>query len=194
MPRRTFATRPIEVADDAHLLELRYDDGENDGIAVCAGHGGDVEPGTAETAVELATRLPAATCWATLAEAEDSAFDRFHPASTAIAPEDYPLLAEIADRGFETVVSLHGLSDDEVLVGGGIDDGTKERVATRLDEALSAPVAVAPPGEYGGTHPENFVNWLAADGGGLQLELGPTARSEEAPAVRSVLASFLEGD
>ena len=63
MPRPLLTTNPIEVTDTGHLTELLYDDGENDEVLVCAAHGGAVEPGTAEQAIELATRL-GATCWA----------------------------------------------------------------------------------------------------------------------------------
>lgn len=192
MTRRFISTQPVEVSETAHLVELLYDDGEHDGTVICAGHGGAVEPGTAELAIELAAAAENAVCWATLGhEGNGSAFERFHPPSTAIDPGEYPLLGEIADRGFEHVLSIHGLADDDVIVGGGTDGETRQQVADRLDEALSVPVIVASEGQYSGTHPENFVNWLAASGGGLQLELGPTARSDEAPELQSVLETVL---
>ena len=175
-----------------HLTELLYDDGENDASLVCAGHAGDVEPGTGELALELAARVPSATCWAALGyDDEREPFDVWHPPSTAIDPDDYPLLGEIADRGFETVVSLHGLADDEVVVGGATDDETKDRVATMLADALSVPVRSVSEGPYAGVHPENFANWLAAEGGGLQVEMGQTAREDESVAVCDVLATVL---
>jgi len=187
------STRPIEVTETGHLLEALYDDGEGDELLICAGHGGAVEPGTAETAIELATSREAAVCWATVGEESDgSAFDRWHPPSTAIAPERFPLLDRIADRGFDRVVSLHGLADDEVLVGGAVGKAVKARVADRLGRGLSVPVSVATEAAYAGTHPENFVNWLAAGGAGLQLELGATARGEEAPALREELHGILD--
>lgn len=192
MTRRFISTRPIETGETAHLTELLYDDGENDDTLVCAGHGGAVEPGTAEIALEVATNSEA-SCWATLGyESDGSAFERFHPPSTAIGTDRYPLLAELADRGFDRVLSIHGLADDEVLVGGGVDGRTKRRAVAHLDERLSVPVATASEAEYAGTHPENFVNWLAAGEGGLQLELGPTARGNEAETTRSTLLELLE--
>lgn len=193
MSRRFISTQPVEVDDTAHLLELLYDDGDNDETLVCAGHGGAVEPGTAELAVEVATATDDATCWATFGhEGEGSAFDRFHPPSTALSPEEYELLGRISDRGFAHVLSIHGLADDEVIVGGGTDDQTKERVAERLDSSLDAPVRVAGKGQYAGTHPDNFVNWLAAAGGGLQLELGPTVRGDQRSQLREELLAVLE--
>lgn len=193
MSRRFISTQPVEVDDTAHLLELLYDDGDNDETLVCAGHGGAVEPGTAELAVEVATATEDATCWATFGhESEGSAFERFHPPSTALSPEEYDLLSRVSDRGFTHVLSIHGLADDEVIVGGGTDDQTKERVAQRLDGSLDVPVRVAGEGQYAGTHPDNFVNWLAAAGGGLQLELGPTVRGDQRSQLRDELLAVLE--
>lgn len=187
--RRRIRTEVLAATDDGHHTELLYDDGANDEVLVCAAHGGDVEPGTTEQALELATRLPNASCWTCMgyAEGEGEAFDRFHPPSSAIQPADYPLLAAVADRGFGTVVSLHGLAEEAVLVGGAVDRGVKRRVQQRLDEVVDVPVEVVSDGEYGGVSPENFANWLAADGGGLQLEQGPTVRDRESAAVLAVL-------
>ena len=195
MARRTITTRPVEVIDTGHLTEFLYDDGENDETLVCAGHGGAVEPGTAEAAIELATGRPEATCWAALGyDAEVSAFDRWHPPSTAISPDEYPLLEEIADREFETVLSLHGLAEERVIVGGGIDAGIKRRVAERLEGTFPVPVTTASEGEYAGIHPDNFVNWLAEGDGGLQLELGPSVRDEHPVELRTVLDALLESE
>lgn len=193
MTRRFISTRTIEVTETGHLVEFLYDDGEQRDTLICAGHGGAVEPGTAELALELATAHEKTSCWATLGfEGEGSAFERWHPPSTKLKPAEYPLLGDVADRGFDRVLSLHGLGDDEVLVGGRIERERKERMATRLDDALSVPVRVSTNGKYSGTHPENFVNWLAGDGrGGLQLELGPTVRTEEISALRSALGTAL---
>ncbi|THE65685.1 hypothetical protein D8Y22_05790 [Salinadaptatus halalkaliphilus] len=195
MTRRTITTYPIAVTDTGHLLEQLYDDGETDELLFCAGHGGDVEPGTAALGLELATGHETAAYWATLGhESDGSAFDAWHPPSTAIDPAEYPLLGRIADRGFETVISIHGLADDEILVGGGLEEPTKTRVARHLEDAVPVPVSVATDRQYAGTHPDNFVNWLAADGAGLQLELGPTVRGSQADALERSLRSLLERD
>ena len=192
MARPTIATNPVEVTDTGHLTELLYDDGENDDVVVCAAHGGAVEPGTGEQAVELATRI-GATCWACLGYDEAGAFEAFHPPASEIDPGRYDLLGTIADRGFDRVLSLHGLSADEILVGGGVDGRVKRRVRDRLDDAVSIPVAVADQdGPYAGTDDRNPVNWLAADGAGLQIEEGQTPRSEESGAVLAALESLLD--
>jgi phage replication-related protein YjqB (UPF0714/DUF867 family) len=192
VPRQTLRTNPVEVTKTGHLTELLYDDGENDGVLVCAGHGGAVEPGTAEQAVELATAIDA-TAWATLGfDGDVGAFEAFHPPTSEIDRDTYDLLDTIATRGFDSVVSLHGLDADEVLVGGALPERTKATVRDRLDAALSVPVAVASAeGPYAGTSDSNFVNWLADSGGGLQLEQGDTARRVEFGAVTGTLESVL---
>jgi len=189
--RRTIVTHPVETTETGHLTEFLYDDGDSDDCVVCAGHAGDVEPGTGELAVELAARVPGATCWACFGYDDAGAYEVWHPPSKAITPEKYPLLGRIADRGFGTVVSLHGLGDDEIVVGGATDEGTKARVRDRLAGELSVPVRAVSDGPYAGVNPDNFVNWLAADGGGLQLELGETARTEGARTVLDALADVL---
>jgi len=187
--RPTIRTHPVAVTGTGHLTEFLYDDGDNDGTLVCAAHAGDVEPGTGVQALDLATRL-GATCWACFGYDDEGAFDAFHPASSAISPEEYPLLATVADRDFETVLSLHGLDDERVLVGGAVDSAVKRRVRDRLDEVLSVTVETVSEGQYAGRNPGNFVNWLAADGG-LQLEQGTTARVDESEAVLDTLAALL---
>jgi len=142
--RRHLSTRPVQVTDTGGLNELLYDDGSSRELLICAGHGGHVEPGTAELGLELAVDREAAVYWAALGyESNGGAFESWHPPSTAIDPATYPLLDRIADRGFRRVLSIHGLGDDEVLVGGGIDGAVKATVARRLDDSLAAPVAVA---------------------------------------------------
>jgi phage replication-related protein YjqB (UPF0714/DUF867 family) len=193
MTRRTIATRPVTVTETGHLVELLYDDGQASDLLFCAGHGGNVEPGTAELGVELATGHETAVCWATLGyESDGSAFDSWHPPSTSIATAEYPLLDRIADRGFRTVVSIHGLSDDEVLVGGAVDETAKTRVARHLEADLPVPVSVTSDPRYAGTSPANFANWLAADDAGLQLELGPTVRKSRADTLEESLRSLLD--
>lgn len=194
MEQPTLRTEPLDHTATGHRTELLYDDGTNDGILVCAAHGGGIEPGTAEQALDLAVRVTG-SCWACLGYDEENAFEQWHPgaSSTAISPAEHPLLETIADREFETVVSLHGLGPDSdaLLVGGGTEAGTKETVADRLDEAISAPVRTVSGGAYGGVSEENFVNWLARSGGGLQLEQPQSVRANEADAVVDALETLV---
>jgi len=189
--RSRITTRPCETTETGHVTELLYDDGETDEVLVCALHGGNVEPGTAEGALELATRLPNATCWARLGYDDGGAFEAWHPPSKEVGPGEHPLLAEVADREFDTVVSLHGRADEEVVVGGAAGAATKRVVRDRLGDALPVPVRTASDGPYAGVHPQNPVNWLAAGEGGVQLELAPSARGEHAATVRETLADLV---
>ncbi|QRV16201.1 poly-gamma-glutamate hydrolase family protein [Haloterrigena salifodinae] len=192
MTRATVRTHRLEKTDTGHYTELLYDDGANDEVLVCAAHGGQVEPWTAEQAIALTTRLPSASCWACLGyDDQRKPFELWHPPSSSFSPEAYPLLGEIADRGFETVVSFHGLGDDRVLVGGATDAETKRRVSDRLETAVSAPVESVSSGPYAGVSPNNFVNWLSRDGaGGLQLEQSRAVRDEERVAVVGALEAL----
>ncbi|ELZ14675.1 hypothetical protein C477_19879 [Haloterrigena salina JCM 13891] len=192
MTRATVRTHRLEETDTGHYTEFLYDDGENDEVLVCAAHGGQVEPWTAEQAIALTTRLPSASCWACLGYDDlRNPFELWHPPSSSFSPEEYPLLDEIADRGFETVVSFHGLGADRVLVGGGTDTETKRRVSDRLETAVSAPVESVSSGPYAGVSPNNFVNWLSRDGaGGLQLEQSRAVRDEERAAVVGALEAL----
>jgi len=49
-------------------------------------------------------------------------------------------------------------------------------------------------GEYGGIHPENFVNWLAADGAEFQFELGETTRDGENDLLLGALHRILRSN
>lgn len=193
MSERRIETAVLETTETGHLVELRYDDGESDRRLVCAAHGGAVEPGTTERALELATQLRETVCWTCLGYDEAGAFDVYHPPSSSFDREGYPLLDAVAGRQFQSVLSLHGLGDDEVLVGGAADPARKRRVQEALADTVSVPVRTVSEGEYAGTSADNFVNWLAADGG-LQLELGPTPRGPEGDAVVDRLASLCRDD
>ena len=191
MARPRITTRPCETTETGHVTELLYDDGETDDTLVLALHGGDVEPGTAEQAVELATRLPDATCWARLGYDDGGAFEAWHPPSKEVRPADHPLLDRVAERRFDTVLSLHGRADEVDVVGVAPDGAAKRTVRDRLAEALPVPVRTASDGPYGGVHPENPANWLAAGEGGVQLELAPSARGEHTGTVLEALAGLV---
>lgn len=183
----------LDVTETGLLVELLYDDGANHDVLLCAAHGGRIEPGTAEQAIELAVRLRRATCWARLGyDAMAEEFERWHPPSTSIDTATHPLLGAIEDRGFTTVVSFHGLADAGLVVGGGIGEAVKQQVRDRLADAVSADVRTASTGPYAGTSPANFVNWLAGGPGGLQLEQGPNVRDAEARAVVDVLEALID--
>jgi len=191
--RRRLRTRPHAVTDTGHLTELLYDDGESDGTVVCAFHGGDVEPGTAELALEVATRVPSVVCWAVLGYDDGGAYDAWHPPSKAVGPGEYRLMDRVVDRGFRQVLSLHGLAEEAVVVGGRAPADRRASVCERLDAALPLPVRTATDGPYAGRHRSNPVNRLAVGPGGVQVELGPAARGDHAERTVAALVGSVDG-
>lgn len=185
--------RVLETTATGQLVEWLYDDGSNDSVLVCAAHGGRIEPGTAEQAIELASRLDEASCWARLGhDSEQEEFELWHTASRDISPADHPLLESIADRGFEMVISFHGLEDERLIVGGDVGEETRRLVRNRLNDVVEVEAEAHSRGKYSGTSSENFVNWLAAGSGGLQLEQGPVTREEEANKILRCIQNLVK--
>jgi hypothetical protein len=54
-------------------------------------------------------------------------------------------------------------------------------------------VTVVNDGPYGGTSPDNFVNWLTAAGNGVQIEQPYGARRDYGQAIADAVASVFEG-
>jgi len=181
--------RLLSKTESGHLTEALVDDGNNDQILVCAAHGGNIEPGTHEQAFELANKLPNVSCWARLGyDTAVGAFDAWHVPSTDIRPGDHPLLTRIATRGFGLVISLHGCTDDAVLLGGRIPYRYKKGLQKRLENRLSAPVEPVFTGSYAGLHPDNFVNWLGT--WGIQIEQGRAVRDRSPGAIVSAVTEW----
>ncbi len=184
--------------DDGCFVEELVDDGTADGLVALAPHGGHVEPGTGLQAARLAARATArgvgAACWRCRGTAEAGAFDRWHVPSIELDPAALPLLARVADRGFDRTVAFHGCRRAGVLVGGAAPGPEKRRVADSVARVVDAPVRVVSRGPYGGTSPENVVNWLPDGPGGVQLEQGPSVRDEAWRAVADAVAAAVTDD
>lgn len=138
-------------------------------------HGGSLERGTAEIAVDAAARSGASLY--TVEQPEDF---RWHLPSHLVIPEDSPALAEFLDH-VELVVSVHGFGRDGYwtrLLLGGADRALAARVAVFLRAGLDGYDIIedldAIPEGLRGLHPENPVN--RTRGGGVQLELPPRVR------------------
>lgn len=186
--------------DDGRFVEELIDDGEAGGLVAVAPHGGHVEPATGLQAARLAARVAArggaATCWRCRGTVPgDGAFDRWHVPSTDLDPAEFPLLARVADRGFDRAVAFHGYGGGRVLVGGAAPEAEKRRVADAVAAVVDAPVAVTASGPYGGTSPDNLVNWLTDGAGGVQLEQSAAVRDDAWRAVADAVAGVLtDGD
>ena len=138
-------------------------------------HGGSLERGTAEIAVEAAARSGASLY--TVEQPEDF---RWHLPSRLVCPEGSCALAAFLDH-VETVVSVHGFGRDGFwtrLLLGGADRALAARIAGFLRAGLDGYEIVddvdAIPEGLRGLHPENPVN--RSRGGGVQLELPPRVR------------------
>lgn len=191
-------TRVLAEDDTGRLEEVLLDDGDNERVLVCAPHGGEIEPHTDEQARMVAQRLGSrASCWVCRGSTggDVGAFDRWHVTSTAIEPADFPLLAEIAHRGFDRVVSFHGLdARNGVLVGGLAPRAEKRRLETALDDRLPVTVRAVSAGHTAGVSRDNLVNWLSGRRGGIQLEQGRETRDEHWPAVAATVATVVGSD
>lgn len=138
-------------------------------------HGGSLERGTAEIAVEAAARSGASLY--TVEQPEDF---RWHLPSHLVIPEGSSGLAEFLDH-VELVVSVHGYGRDGFwtrLLLGGADRALAAHVAVSLRAELDGYEIIDDldeiPEGLRGLHPENPVN--RTRGGGVQLELPPRVR------------------
>ncbi len=138
-------------------------------------HGGSLERGTAEIAIEAATRSGAS-----LYAVEQPEDFRWHLPSHLVIPDESAALATFLDH-VDLVVSVHGYGRDGFwtrLLLGGEDRAFAARLAVFLRAHLDGYEIVddldAIPSGLRGMHPENPVN--RTRGGGVQLELPPRVR------------------
>jgi phage replication-related protein YjqB (UPF0714/DUF867 family) len=136
------------------------------GLAVMAPHGGDIEPGTSEIATALATRGHSLY----LFEGTKSRGNRYlHLASTRF---DEPHAIRVALES-ETVVTIHGCGEQEVMVLlGGLNVPLVSHVRNSL---TSAGFLVESREGLQGVHPDNLCN-RGKSGGGVQIELSSGLR------------------
>jgi phage replication-related protein YjqB (UPF0714/DUF867 family) len=169
-------------------------------IVVCAPHGGIIENYTDEEAERVYSELDGqgkdVSSWRCKGWQDAiGAYDAWHITSTEISPESFPLLGSIQNRGFDYAVSFHGYGEADIAVGGGAPVALKQEIADAIAAISGLPydVSVLTGGEYSGTSPDNFVNWLTSAGNGIQIEQPYGARRDYwqqiADAVASVFAS-----
>jgi phage replication-related protein YjqB (UPF0714/DUF867 family) len=140
-------------------------------------HGGNLEQGTDQVAIEAASRA-GASLYAVL----QPPGLRWHVPSTAIRPAESERLAAFIDH-VDVVVAVHGYGAEgfwtTLLLG-----GRNRALATHVGAALRAQLAPhdyvvideldAIPSRLRGVHRDNPVN--LPRGGGVQLELPPRVR------------------
>ena len=186
-----------EAAANDEFVERLSDDGENDGLAVLAPHGGRIEYRTDEQADRVADRLGAtASAWTCAGyNSGGGAYDRWHVTSTDLSRRSFPRLDRIADRGFAHAVSFHGFSRSGILIGGAAPKRVKRAVRHEISCAVSDSyeVSIANRNDpYSGTSADNVVNRLAADGG-VQIEQSFAARSDDWQPIADAVATAFEG-
>lgn len=181
------AERSVGGVDDENARweeHLTHD--ESDELVAIAPHGGQMEPGTAEQALQVAELLDSCSGWAYCGYVDDgSARERYYTTSTAIAPGDHELLSQLADCAFEVAIAFHGYRPDgphpDVYLGGTLDTPGREILAESIAQTSGLDVGVARPNDrlqsdYGGVSSENIVNRLAPRS--VQLEQTDDARDD----------------
>jgi phage replication-related protein YjqB (UPF0714/DUF867 family) len=177
----------MESTKPNDLVERLTDDGLNNTLIYTAPHGGHIEPKTAEQVERIA---PSATSRVSSWRVKGwyagnlNSKDHWHITSADISEASYPSLGEVMGRDFKYAVSFHGYADTSypdagVLVGGREDVEFRKGVAESLTDALRGTgLAVEhQPSKLAGAELGNFVNRLALDRRGLQLEQSNTART-----------------
>lgn len=196
-PHPDYSTRSA-AQDHDEFVEILRDDGEQSTLVACAPHGGWIEYRTDKQAARVAETL-GVTEWTCVGyNSGGGAFDRWHITSTDIDRCSFPNLDSIGDRGFDHAVSFHGFSQSGIAIGGGASESYKIAIRDGIDAATNGVYDVylaEEDGSYDGSSAENFVNWLTADGNGLQIEQSWDVRVDDwdtiADAVASVYADVL---
>jgi phage replication-related protein YjqB (UPF0714/DUF867 family) len=200
----------VDHGHDASWLQTNNEFGEfldetsntHTGLVVCAPHGGLIEAYTDAQAERVFDQLDTldkdVTSWRCKGwQSVIGASDAWHITSTEISRDSFPYLDQIGDRGFSYAVSFHGYGEQEIAVGGGASTALKQEIADAIQIAVGEAydVVVVNDGPYGGTSPNNFVNWLTASGNGVQIEQPYNARrdfgTDIADAVAEVFAAKL---
>lgn len=195
-PSHDYETRAEADRNDEYV-EILVDDGQQSELVACAVHGGWIEYRTDKQAEYVAEALDV-TEWSCVGyNSGGGAYERWHITSTDISRHSFPGLDSIAERQFTHAVSFHGFSEDGIRIGGGAPDSLKRDVRDEINDATGGryDVSLAPDGDYDGDSPDNFVNWLTADGRGVQIEQGWDARTDDwetiAAAVSRVYADHI---
>lgn len=192
-PHPEYTTRE-QAKEHDEFVEYLEDSGGSD-LVVTAPHGGRIEYRTDEQSALVADELDA-TDWGCVGfNSGGGAYDRWHITSTELSPRSFPKLADIADRDFSYGVSFHGFGEDGIAVGGGASRELKRTVCGAIEDATDERYDVyipEPDGPYAGVSSSNYVNWLTADGDGIQIEQPLDVRKDDWRAVAEAVVSVFE--
>lgn len=191
-PHPEYTTRDQAEEHDEFVEYLQEGSSE---LVTTAPHGGRIEYQTERQSHRVAEQLDA-TDWGCIGfNSGGGAYDRWHITSTELSPRSFPKLDQIADREFTHGVSFHGFGEDGIAVGGGASQDLKQSVCQAIEDATDHryEVYIPPAGNrYAGTADENYVNWLAADGNGIQIEQSIDARREDWEVIADAVVSVFE--
>jgi phage replication-related protein YjqB (UPF0714/DUF867 family) len=186
-------------ANDEFGEFLDETDNTHTGLVVCAPHGGLIENYTDEQAERVFDQLEGASkdvsSWRCKGwQGAIGAHDAWHITSTEISRDSFPYLDQIGDRGFAYAVAFHGYGEADIAVGGGAPTTLKQEVANAIQAVVGTDydVTVVSDGPYGGTSPDNFVNWLTSSGNGIQIEQPLGARQTYGQAIADAVAAVFE--
>ena len=169
--------------------------GPHTDVVVLAPHGGSIEPQTAVQAQQLASCIdcPAWFCRGTTTT-DRSAFSEFHTPSHKLTAEQFPTVQQITDTEPSLAVSIHGMKESGVYIGGRITRTLQEELRSVLRQRLpdTVPVEIHNRGSYAGVLRSNIVNRVTASGRhGLQLEQGWDVRHRHTDVCPQAVADVL---
>jgi len=158
------------------VLKETLQSGSHQDYVVVAPHGGSIEPKTATQAKRLASQL-ACPVWYCQAKTTTgvSAFSEFHTPSHKLTADMFPTLTHITAAQPSLAVSIHGMKETGVYIGGRISRDIQTRVQTAFRDRLpdDVPVEIHSRGSYAGVLRSNIVNRVTESGQhGLQIEQG----------------------
>ena len=187
-----------EAEENSEFVERLTDDGSSTSFIALAPHGGLIENYTDEQAerVQAALAAKGASSWRCKGwKAGGGAYERWHITSTEIDRRSFPLLDQVADRGFQYSAAFHGFSEPDILIGGAGPQNVKEMIRDAIAGVVTGyDVRIAGPEDpFNGDDPANLVNWLTENGaGGIQIEQPYGARRDFWMAISDAVAGVFD--
>ncbi|RCJ16210.1 hypothetical protein A6S26_33695 [Nostoc sp. ATCC 43529] len=184
-----------EAEFNSEFVERLIDNNTHVGLVAIAPHGGMIEEGTDLQAQRVAAVLAAkgVSCWYCKGwKKGGGAYERWHITSTDIHEASFLLLGKIIHREFSHAVAFHGMSQSNIIIGGGASLPLKEEIQQAIENAIAdsgISVNIAPSGsQFDGDDPNNIVNRLA-NGNGIQIEQSKLARISYGQKIADAVAS-----
>ncbi len=183
-----------EAEKCGELIEDLRDGGQNRKLVVIAPHGGDIEEYTDKQAEYVGNQFSSDCvslwiCKGFTSKGGSDALERWHITSTEISEKSFPKLNTIFGRTFEYSIAFHGLTKDNICVGGRKDNKTIDKLKVEIKDAIqntlreqgsNIQVNVSGcsecPKAFNGDSENNIVNRLGTNG--IQIEQCKMAREK----------------